>query len=346
MVRRREKTGHPGDPYQAWVPLGDAIYSFEHLKTQLIHPNVAADFIRNGDAVTTEFAESVERFLDVLVRDEQKHVAEMLRRVAPILADWDRREAPLPHPVVGEDDHLIPPEPPLRAAWLEAENWFEGICVYGWVDDPRNRPTNTEKGYPRWLFWACIELALEFLKSEPDSPSDHLLALFFLQENGWQGWERVIPRVPQEVVKIDFPGFEFIRKPDEPRSLFAQRVLGWMANEVLEQINSEARSAEWLAAYGCVPRPQKPEVARGRKASKNAEKYLVKRMLGRAGTRSMKKGKNRSPDPDASVGRQTRRLLILLGFVADKTASTKLLEAWHSSGQKGSSSPDSGATSA
>lgn len=304
-------------PEDEWVPLSSLLGSLNELKDTPIHPQQAQLFMDNEDGITTEFAGSIRRFLQSLIKHGPHHVVAMITRVAPHLNDPAVLSQHLHPPVFGESDYLVPPDPPLGPAWQAADEWFSGICKYGWTDDPRMRPKGSEKRYPHWLFQACLELAWEFLQENPDSPADAGAAARFLAEKGWIGWERAASLVPQERIEIRFPPMDFTRGLEEPRTLFVQRVLGRVASEVIVQVNLQATVPEWFRSAGRFPRPSKKEASKGRKPSQKAEAELVRRMLG-DGTRTIGKPRGEyDNEPDHDVRERTQRVLVLLGFVSE-----------------------------
>lgn len=316
MPSRPESRRTPFSEMPDTMPLGEVLFSLKELKEYPIHGQVGTIFRENGDGVTTRFRESIERFLSALIERQPERIVEMLMIVAPVFPDDpDFLKRPVPNPVVGEDDTLIPTDASVAQAWVAAERWFKGTIMYGWVDDERQRPSDLDLAYPRWLFRACLELTRRFLEDDPSSPTDAGAASRFVErlDGSWPGLEVAVPRVPAESVEIQFNLGTLVREPDQPRSVFVQKILGKVANDILWQVNDQATGVEWLREYGWVPHPTRQEVSRGREPSPEAEEDLVRRMFGE-GTRKIG-GKPDAPDPVSRIQGKTRRVAVQLGFL-------------------------------
>ena len=298
------------------MKLRDVLGSLKPLGEHEILPQVGRRFKDIGDGTTRRLQGSIRRYLDALRTEAPDATVEMLIRVASPLKELGPESLAhaIPSPVVGEADALIP-DGAMGNAWLEAEKWLSDKVRWGWTDDLRMRPQGYEKGYPRWLFRSCLEIARRFALAHPSTTGDDAAAARFVASlDKWPGWECALPRLSPEEVEIGLPSKRFTRPRDEPRSIFVQRILGWLAQDVIQQVISG--SSEDLRTITGVPGPVRLENSAGRPPSRGAEKRLVHRMFGLSGTRALS-DRPSSIEPDSTIDEQTVRILLLLQFLSE-----------------------------
>ena len=286
-----------------------------------IPTHLADYFSALGEGTTRFFYESPKRFLDALLTEESAKITEMVSRIGAVLSSDDDIDTPIPNPVIGVADRLIP-DGVRGEAWNEAAQWLSEHVKWGWVDDSEKRPEGTDQGEPLGFFRASLELTRRYLVDGHD-PSDEARIGVFLEDYGWVGWEVYLTSIKEDVRLYEILG----RRVDEGRSEFLQRILEHTVRQAITQMCSnpdlDFRPGLDLQDLAGTPSEEKSARSGGSPPGEDAELLLVRRMFGESAS-SLSREQGHGSDR-GSIQRKIASAALRLGFIVEHNVEK---QAW------------------
>ncbi|HIF39025.1 MAG TPA: hypothetical protein EYQ69_07465 [Gemmatimonadetes bacterium] len=207
-------------------------------------PNWLAKLFKNQSTSHQTRLESMpKRFLEELLGQKPDKVIEMITTVGSILSELSTSDLQL-----GISTNLEAEEEVWTHALVETQHWFSNQIVWGWKEDPFERPKDYEMGGANGFFYSCLELTRHFLLDggNPEKAED---IKKFLRENGeivngsdnepqlklrWPGWDIYKPRKQSETIHLK--RIKRSQKNDETRDEFFGRILADVAEETIIQM--------------------------------------------------------------------------------------------------------------
>ncbi len=184
-------------------------------------------------------------------------LVECISNIAPRLAELppETLATEIAHPVIGWDSHLLPDEEdPLFRPFLAARFWLNMVLKGDWA---YNRETHTRRSeqaeVPVWPLYCFVEMARQFVVSEPESYKSPVRARAFVRFDHDRVRTWYTGRPKHRLDKVCIRPRLGLRRPGEARADFVLEVLEAVAEEAVRQVVENAEMVEELSGVAMSP---------------------------------------------------------------------------------------------
>jgi len=286
-------------------------------------PNWLANQFRDQSSLSHAKVETTPKlFLEAFLSENPDKIVEMVSLVGPILSGLSPSDLKSVIPTILDSEDEV-----WTHALVEAQHWFSNQVVWGWREDPLERPEGYEMARANGFFQSCLELTRRFLVNggNPQVTED---IKEFLKDSGevivgldnkselkvrWPGWEIYQPRKQLETIHLK--RIKRSQRSDETRDEFFGRILANVAEETIIQMCIPDKE-DYFQGTTFQSEKQTSQAIVAQDPKNQPELLLLKLMLGDLSCESQTAGMLRKI---SSIGNS-------LGFLRKKTKVDRFME--------------------